>query len=1137
MTFEELDDVLRQIAHAVGSLVIAFIVFQIARLVQLNYTNTRILTHRERKRHASFRGGVDGVRENAAWLVEELLSAGHIGLKSQDEGMPPEWERLYPSRAVAYDFDHAGTTCKLTTADMIGIRWGLPLNVSMELGLFADLIVRDFILCWYSESISKEPQFPDDVRSVLQSVLGKLGDRILRINLPMFILCDISYVLRHHLRWFSELKKRARKRCHPESEFDIISQEDRNKLIMEEFRRAGHLHPACSITGEPNDPRTMSYVRSITSELLVRLLPEADYHCAGLRHLVREVLTCNILVPTLESVTPDVLNSVILQLLRGSDEDEEDDPDATHNIAEGSDEYAAKLAHGLSEAQESADASAKEAANTTVTSDTSSILSPQMYAEPDSNKFEVSPVLSASKRDERSVSTMSANTFDLGGSAERTDFQPQQSIDFIHEADAAMRREEAGRLMVDLQSVLSESVAQFTSSPDNPLGNDSPVGMRLLEVLDRLLSHGTKQLFEEKSAAVMSPWWEYVRKAGDIVPPSAMPTNAVDSVLDALVLDADHDANPPNLDSTTSTSGEDNGKDNQNQQDDENDANKGKDKPNVPSKEVSQESNQQQQQNKSTPSPTSNRSSKRRSRNGILTPGRAWLAMMLKHKLLAETIQALLQDHPRTDLHYTKSAAIRAERLVPTLATLNGVNFDFNLQKFWEHASRVRSQLENKGITIIKQEGLRKLRQRVRKKLAKQMKTYASSVPDQAIVALQDRVGAIRSVISGFTVKSSGRSSYVQYIITLSLTRRVDGGVATWTIYRRYSRFYELHHALRNHYGYQFDDVDLPKKGGIFSSQNMSFINSRKEELAKYLEKVLEHPVVCDSEEVLTFISPETAQELTDTAESMSPASHQDTHLNDGSIAEPHVETSLPDPSGEPSRLGLPQHDEAETTRVTSTSPILRSPVTSNKSTSGTTAAASAGRDPPKLPRRPSDPRIGAAELQNAEDHMYKLAQEIFEFHELSLLRRNLISITRNIVSLVFQGSAQRWLRDNYTRDASAKLFAKLLATVRELLWPNGEFGDGDHEASKDEAELKAEVNAAELRQRRDEALQEILDHIPQPMAKFMGKDKAHRCVRKLHEFLQHPTLIHNLLFTSMDLLLLRIFPDLPLKALHHKLR
>ncbi|GBG27806.1 Sorting nexin-14 [Hondaea fermentalgiana] len=1139
-------------ANALGFLAVAFLVYHVARVAQSKFAEAypNAAKNSPRARRRSYRGGVDGVRANAEWVVGELLTPGKIALREGDQGLPPEWERLYPRRAVAHDFDHAGTTVKLSTADMISIRWDLPLNVSLELGIFADLIVRDFILFWYNESISEEPQFPDDVRSVLQSVFGRLGDRILSINLPMFLLCDISYVLRHHLRWFSELKKRARKRCHPESEFDAIAQEDRNKLVMEEFRRAGHLHPACSITGESNDPRTMSYVRSITSELLVRLLPEADYQCAALRHLLREVLTCNILVPTLESVTPDVLNSVILQLLRGeldADEEEQDPPESSDTVMS-------------TESSQTTFQRPDDLPNVSSLTETSvSVTSP------------ASPALGP--RDVRSVSNLSAA--DIGQASEH------QSIDFIHEANAVMKQEEASRLLIDLQGALSDCVSQFTENADTPLGNEHGTARRLIEVLDALLAHGLQPLRlsdDRASTFVVEPWWEYVREVSDAVPSTSMSTNAVDSVVDALVLQADEELNNgshvegglgANADADALAGAGSMGASESASAEGSPDLNiRGDESPQPSMASRSAADSPARRRGLASPAKSSSKGYSKE----ILAPGRAWLAMMLKHKLLAEGLQALLQNKTRTDSHYIKSAAIRAERLVPTLATLNGVDFDFDLNRFWKNASKVRTKLEKKGIKTTKQERLRRLRQRVRTKLVKRLKSHGSSVPDQAIIALQDRVGAIRSSISGFTMKNKGRSSYVQYVLSLSLTRRVDGGVASWTVFRRYSKFSELHHTLRTRYGYQFDDVSMPKKGSLFSSQNMSFINTRKEELAVYLEKLLTHPVVCDSEELLTFLSPQTPEDLDESSGSIHSASAPDA----GEPASPipprlSVNNETLPPGLEATQLGLPRAEEsapsqpaatrkgaqgaqgtngrltvsAESTGKNSLSSSVPSSAattpspTAPKSRGGTTPPSSARKpaSTKKRQRRGTEVKIDASELQMAEDHMYKLAQEIFEFHELSMLRRNLISITRSVVSLVFQGTAQRWLRDNYTRDASAKLLSKLLVTVRELLWPNGKFAEADEDEEKDPNDEKAREEARLNEQHRVEALEEILGHIPQPMSKFLGKDKAHRCARKLHEFLQHPTLIHNLLFTTMDLLLLRIFPDLPLKDLHHKLQ
>jgi len=971
-----------------------------------------------------YRGSVGNNMTNAEWFLASLLNNEEVDEetkrcldKEHGEARVPEWETYYPERTVLHDHDMSGTTVTLSTADMIHVRWNLPLVVCMEMGLFADLIVKDFINYWYNESISKEPQFPDDVRSVLQNVLGKLGDRILSVNLPMFLLCDVSYVLRHHIRWFSALRERASNRCRPKEEFENLSQEDRNKLILEEFRRAGHLHPACSINagsggvGVPReDPRTTRYIRSVTCELLVRLLPEEDYNCAALRHLVREVLTCNVLVPALETITPDVLNSAILSILRGEGEKqtgatgEEEEEEEAKDIVDEKEPGEAKVLEECEKANE-----------------------------------------------------------------EMENEKCSESIAFIAEASTEIRKEEVDRLLMELHSSLDACISKFTQNPDQKLGADCLEARKLLVILDTILRHGMNNFKRRQSFddgvrdTPCEPWWEFVRYVSKLLDPAAMSTDSVDAVVEALYLVADS------------------GKD---FLDGENTGN--------------ETIGSQPQLKQSTPIIVDTSTGEDSLTADILSPGQAWFAVMLKHKLLAQALEALVKDSSWADLHYTDSAAVRSEKLIPSLASLNGVDFDFDLDPFWRNAALVRKRLEVKGIKFNKHQKLVRMRRRLQDKLKKKVNLNKKTskqgkiMEGKAIIALQDRVGPIKANIRSFTVKRDKgiRShTYVQYIIQLELVRREDSVVSTWVIARRYSQFHELHSTLRSTYGHRFGDLQLPGKGGFagFGSQNLNFITKRKGELQNYLDALLDHPIVCDSEQVLTFLSPQNEEEL---------QSDMGSKIQDSKV------------------------DDQIAAAAQSTKRELKKDIKNQRKQNKSKAKK----------QSKEEPTIDPHDLRIAEGHIYNLAQEVFEFNELGVIRRNIISIGRSVISVAFHGTAHKWLKDNYTRNASAQLFATLLGSVRELLWPNGEF----METEEEDIELSPE-EIARQRQTREECLEELKNAIPPAMNKFLGTEKSHLCVHKLHEFLQHPSLIQNLVFTTMDLLVLRIFPDLPLKDLHQQ--
>ena len=858
----------------------------------------------------------------------------------------------------------------------------------LELGMLADLIVKDFVLYWYEESISPDPQFPNDVRDVLQSVLGKLGDRILRVNLPMFLLCDISYVLRHHLQWFSELRESANSK----TDFEHLSRVDKNAVILEEFATAGHLHPACGLSGESNDPRSIAYIRRIMSEILVRLLPEQDFHCSALRHLLREVLTCSVLAPLLESITPDVLNAAILQFLVPSD------------INCESHETAAEKHQKQQEME---------------------------FAERKESNY--SDTLEEELENEKGISST-----------------------FVENASIDMQKGEASRFLVDLMTAVDQCIIE--SRKTSPLTFASQAVRQLLSSVDAILRHGNKI-----QGGLNEPWWNYVRNSVKSSHEAAMSVNLIDPTV-TLFNWAAHDATEE-----------------------------------IEEQKSKLELNKLSQKFQASKSALlksfvfkryRSRTSSNEEQEKLLDPGKVWLSMMLKNRILEDVIAALTADTRWTDTHYMSEAAIRMPQVLQSLELLKPLSFEFDLTPFWAFAQSMRKDMESHGEKLSTNEKLRRTRKkitdRIKYSLAIKKGAPPECVKENTFIALTPRVGSIRTKIKSYKMKLERKirsTTFVQYKIECDLTRESDGGISSWIIFRRYSSFLDLHNDLSSKLGHKLDDIHLPKKGGVFNSATNEFIIARQQKLDEYLRELVKHPAVHEFEDdILAFLSPQTIEDFTNIDED----------------ADEEAELFEPDKRDYSSSVLDDDPDEDQ---------YSKHPIRGTSITQG--------------------PTIDPYDLRIAEGHLFQLAQEVFEFHELSFMRRNLISVMRGIVSLAFNGAAHKWLKDNYTRKASAGLLARMLSGVRELLWPDGAWAEGDEEVvpmDKEQELLNASL-----------CLKEMISAVPMSLRKFLGKEKSQTCCNKLHEFLQHPSLIHNLVFTIMDLLVMRIFPDLPMTDIHKR--
>uniref|UniRef100_A0A8C7D7K6 Sorting nexin 14 n=1 Tax=Oncorhynchus kisutch TaxID=8019 RepID=A0A8C7D7K6_ONCKI len=79
-------------------------------------------------------------------------------------------------------------------------------------------------------------------------------------------------------------------------------------------------------------------------------------------------------------------------------------------------------------------------------------------------------------------------------------------------------------------------------------------------------------------------------------------------------------------------------------------------------------------------------------------------------------------------------------------------------------------------------------------------------------------------------------------------------GEEDWSIFRRYMEFYVLENKLTEFHG-SFADAQLPSKR-IIGPKNYEFLSSKREEFEEYLQRLLQHPELSNSQLLADFLSP-----------------------------------------------------------------------------------------------------------------------------------------------------------------------------------------------------------------------------------------------------------------------------------------
>ncbi|KAF9209455.1 Intermediate filament protein [Haplosporangium sp. Z 27] len=110
--------------------------------------------------------------------------------------------------------------------------------------------------------------------------------------------------------------------------------------------------------------------------------------------------------------------------------------------------------------------------------------------------------------------------------------------------------------------------------------------------------------------------------------------------------------------------------------------------------------------------------------------------------------------------------------------------------------------------------------------------------------------------ITSSTVGHEGSKEFALYVIEVHQMAQ-DGSFASgWVIARRYSEFFSLNQQLREKYPSIVRQYELPGKRGFLKLQK-SFVEGRRIGLERYLQCLVQHIEICQSQELRAFLSQE----------------------------------------------------------------------------------------------------------------------------------------------------------------------------------------------------------------------------------------------------------------------------------------
>uniref|UniRef100_A0A1S4KSG7 Uncharacterized protein n=2 Tax=Ixodes scapularis TaxID=6945 RepID=A0A1S4KSG7_IXOSC len=212
-------------------------------------------------------------------LLEQLFQASRPGT---DYSLAPvvSWNECPTSEKLK---EHSRLDSAEKTRHVVFSR-----DVDARLNEILDLCIRDFVLPWYRQLVPDHQCFCMLLRSEMWRVLRNIKERCHKMD-------DVKLLTDHMVRRLQSHLRAAR----------LAS------------GRSGEKRPFPLSPFLETPEKELDHLRQVSDFLLALLLPSEYALCISVRHLLREILACLVLQPTVEMVAdPDYLNQKLVSYLQ-----------------------------------------------------------------------------------------------------------------------------------------------------------------------------------------------------------------------------------------------------------------------------------------------------------------------------------------------------------------------------------------------------------------------------------------------------------------------------------------------------------------------------------------------------------------------------------------------------------------------------------------------------------------------------------------------------------------------------------------------------------------------------------------------------------------------------------------------------
>ncbi|XP_060061456.1 sorting nexin-14 isoform X7 [Erinaceus europaeus] len=322
-----------------------------------------------------------------------------------------------------------------------------------------------------------------------------------------------------------------------------------------------------------------------------------------------------------------------------------------------------------------------------------------------------------------------------------------------------------------------------------------------------------------------------------------------------------------------------------------------------------------------------------------------------------------------------------------------------------------------------------------------------------------------------------------------------------WSVYRRYLEFYVLESKLTEFHG-TFPDAQLPSKR-IIGPKNYEFLKSKREEFQEYLQKLLQHPELSNSQLLADFLSPNGGE--TQFLDKILP------DVNLGKIIK-SVPGKLMKEKGqhlEPFIMNFINSCESPKPKPSKPELTILSPTSeNNKKLFNDLFKNNANRAENTERKQNQNYFMEVMTVEGVYDYLMYLGRVVFQvpdwLHHLLMGARILF---KNTLEMYTDYTLQHKLEQLFQEHRLVSLITLLRDAV---------FCENTEPRSFQDKQKRAK-----------QTFEAMMDYIPDLIVKCIGEEAKYEGIRLLFDGLQQPVLNKQLTYVLLDIVVQELFPEL----------